>query len=107
MTISVETVSGGEHTTSAWSDALAVAIGARVGPLLRAAGIDPAAVTCTVESSWPRVHVVLSGPPVPETVEQVLGVRVLDAVRTAGRTVGEVDVHYHEAPELPERPETP
>ena len=51
MTILVETVSGAGPAASAWPDALAAAIGARIRPLLRAGGIDPAAVTCTVENS--------------------------------------------------------
>lgn len=82
----------GESSES--SDALATAILVRVSPLLRAGGIDPAAVTCAVTSSGPRLHVVLTGPPPPQVVERVLGVRVLDAVRATGETVGEVDVRY-------------
>lgn len=80
--------------SSGSSDALAAAILVRVSPLLRVGGIDPAAVVCTVTPSGPRLHVVLTGPPPSQAVERVLGVRVLDAVRAAGGTVGEVDVRY-------------
>lgn len=69
-------------------------VAARIGRLLAAAGVDPDAVSCTFERHWPRLHVVLTGPPVTPGLEQSLAVRVLDAVRAADRTYGQVDVSY-------------
>jgi hypothetical protein len=72
--------------------ALAADVSARISGILRPLGIDPGAFVCRVEHDFPRLHVVLEGPSVDERTAQALGVRVLDAVRCAGRTYGQVDV---------------
>lgn len=69
-------------------------IDARIGPLLTAATVDPATVSCTFEVHWPRLHVLLTGPAVTPALEQSLAVRVLDAVRASDRTYGQVNVSY-------------
>ncbi|HET9443212.1 MAG TPA: hypothetical protein VFO65_07800 [Acidimicrobiales bacterium] len=66
----------------------------RIERLLGAAGIPPQAVACRFDRGWPRPHVVLVGPPVTIELRQALAVRVLDAVRAAGRTYGDVAVSY-------------
>lgn len=67
---------------------------ARVGRLLTAVGVDPAAVSSTFELRWPRLNVVLAGPAITPKLEHALAVRVLDAVRGADRTYGQVNVSY-------------
>jgi len=67
------------------------------GRLLTAAGVDPAAVACTFEPRGSRLHVILTSPAITPALEQSLAVRVLDAVRAADRTYGQVDVSYKES----------
>jgi hypothetical protein len=75
------------------------AILARLVPLVTAVGVDLAAIECRIAPDGPRLQVELSGPEVGRALEHAFGVRVLDAVRSFGRTFGEVNVTYqaHEA----------
>lgn len=70
----------------------------RTSGVLRAAGIDPGLVEPVVSLHHPRLTVTLRGPVVTTAVQQALGVRVLDAVRSCGRTFGQVDVTYEPTP---------
>jgi len=54
-------------------------------------------LVCVVERSGTRVLVRLSGPAISRARQQALSVRVLDAVRSIGRTYGQVDVAYQAA----------
>lgn len=65
-------------------------------PLLAGLGLSPHEVACRVEPDAARLHVHFDVPlVVGPGVEQALAVRVLDAVRTAGRTYGAVGVSVH------------
>lgn len=65
-------------------------------PILRAAGVSDRHVVCTLEPEVTRLHVEFDLPlPVDAAVKQALAVRVLDAVRGAGRTYGSVEVSVH------------
>jgi hypothetical protein len=77
-------------------DPLRDAVADKIRPLLLAAGIDPELVTCDVEPVPPALAVHIDIPvPIDRQLEQVLGVRVLDAVRAASRTYGQVRVLVH------------
>src|SRR5690606_15582942 len=69
----------------------------RIGKVLAAAGLDPTSIDVAFRSDGLRLTVVLSGPTVERPVQQALGVRVLDAVRSSRRNYGEVDVTYEPA----------
>jgi hypothetical protein len=71
--------------------AMAEQILARVEALLVSAKVATDTVDCRVEHDDLRTRVVFTGP-VPESLRNALSVRALDAVRTAGRTFGQVDV---------------
>lgn len=73
------------------------AIGERIAAVLHAAAIDASSVVCRVERDGPRLHVRLTGPEVDWRVKHALAVRVLDAIRSSGRTYGSVDVSYEQA----------
>jgi hypothetical protein len=66
----------------------------RVAPLLRAAGVDPHAVSCVIDEQGPRLYVTFAGPAVPLRIVEALPVRVLEALRGLRRTLGDVDVAY-------------
>jgi hypothetical protein len=70
---------------------------ARISTVVLAAGVAPASIDCHIESDGPRLNVSLIGPLVDLRFQQALGVRVLDAIRTARRTYGEVNVSYRTA----------
>jgi hypothetical protein len=73
------------------------AIMARIRAVLAVAGIDESTVSCEIEQRGQAAHVHLLLPgTVDKSVEQALGVRVLDALRSCGRTFGAVHVHVHE-----------
>jgi hypothetical protein len=77
---------------------------ARIAPLLSAAGIDPAQVTCDFTGDTSSASVILELPrPVSQGVEHALGVRVLDAVHACGRTFGRVEVVVDSSGEARER----
>ncbi len=77
-------------------DGLGEQIRFRIAKLLKATAIDPAHVTCSFEEAMASLDVHLELPTsVGRGVEQSLAVRVLDAVRSDGRTYGRVDVHVH------------
>lgn len=73
---------------------LQAAIRDRIHDVLVGAGIEPGAVESRLEYDHPRLNVLLRGPQVTRPVHQALGVRVLDAVRAADRTFGQVNVAY-------------
>jgi hypothetical protein len=65
-------------------------------PLLTGLGLSPHEVACRVEHGAARLHVRFDLPlAVGPGIEQALAVRVLDAVRTVGRTYGAVGVSVH------------
>ena len=65
-------------------------------PLLTGLGLSPQEVACRVEPDAARLHVRFDLPlAVGPGIEQALAVRVLDAVRTVGRTYGAVGVSVH------------
>jgi hypothetical protein len=76
------------------TEELVEAVVARVDRVVAAAGIDPAGVRCTVEPRGHhlRVGVEIDGP-TDRMLEQVIAVRVLDALRGGRRTYGQVDVN--------------
>jgi hypothetical protein len=80
------------------ADAPAVdAVRRTIGPLLRAAGIDESEVVCSLERSGTAlaVHVILPRP-ASAPLRGAIGVRVLDALRSAAtRTLGDIDVYVH------------
>lgn len=69
----------------------------RCRPLLDAAGIDPADVTCRLEMHWPKlqVHVEVPGA-ISAGIREALAVRALDAVRSDRRKFEQVNVQVHE-----------
>jgi hypothetical protein len=74
-------------------DPLRDQVRAKVAPLLQNAGIDPGSVACDVERTGPALSVRLDVPVAVSTaVEQALGVRVLDAIRSSPHTFGQVHV---------------
>jgi hypothetical protein len=56
-------------------------------------------LVCAVERSGPRILVHLAGPAITPARQRALSVRVLDAVRSIGRTYGQVDVTYQATPD--------
>ena len=58
-------------------------------------------LVCVVERSGPHIVVRLGGPAITPARRQALSVRVLDAVRSIGRTYGQVDVAYQANPDSP------
>jgi hypothetical protein len=60
----------------------------------RKALADVDGVERTMQRDGPRVRVGLTGPSISRRREQAVGVRVLDAVRAAAGTFGQVDVIY-------------
>lgn len=81
------------------------AIEARIAALLRAAGMDAADVECTIGGGSMSLQVHLALPhPVGMRVEHALAVRVLDAVRSSGRTYGRIDVSVSPSGEAQDRP---
>lgn len=67
-------------------------------PILLGAGIPPSEARCRLEADTTRLHVRYNLPvAVTSGVKQALAVRVLDAVRGAGRTYGPVAVTVHDA----------
>jgi hypothetical protein len=92
-----ETVASGcELTASRALEPLRDAIHDRIGPVIAAAGVSPENVVCDV--TWQDdalvVHVTVPVAVEPN-LEQAIAVRVLDAVRTSGRTFGQVGVQVH------------
>jgi hypothetical protein len=69
-----------------------------VSPILFGAGIVTSQAGCRIEPQANRLQVQFDLPvPVAPGVKQALAVRVLDAVRGAGRTYGPVQVSVHDA----------
>ena len=74
-------------------DPLREAIRGRIAALLGAAGVDADAVECTIVGGPSSLEVHLDLPEaVGLRVEHALAVRVLDAVRSSGRTYGQIGV---------------
>ena len=71
-------------------DDLRFAVLARIRPAL--AGLDE--VRCRLDRQGSNVVVHLTGPTISDMRRHAIGVRVLDAVRSVGRTFGHVDVVY-------------
>lgn len=68
----------------------------RVSPTLSGAGIPGHGTECRLEPEVTSLNVRLDVPsPVSPAVRRAVAVRVLDAVRTAGRTFGPVQVSIH------------
>jgi hypothetical protein len=82
-----------ERAAAGSFDALKAEIARRTRALLTGAALAPDQVTCRVEPdhSALRVELWVDGP-VDRHLQQALAVRVLDAVRSDGRTFGPVDV---------------
>jgi hypothetical protein len=66
----------------------------RISRVLAGAGIDPNDVDVLFDFAATNLTVRLRGPAVDGSVEQALGVRVLDALRTSRRSFGHVGVSY-------------
>jgi hypothetical protein len=76
-----------------------------VAPILFSAGIVTSQALCRIEPEATRLHVQFDLPAAVTTaVKQALAVRVLDAVRGAGRTYGPVHVSVHDAREAGPHP---
>jgi hypothetical protein len=88
-----DVVAACERASAAALDALARRILGLVAPILTGAGVPPGSATCHVEPDGLglRVRFALPGA-VGTRVRHALAVRVLDALRGAGRTYGRVDV---------------
>jgi hypothetical protein len=68
----------------------------RVGPILLAAGVATGRTACRLEPEPTQLSVHFEVPvPVSPAMKQALAVRVLDVVRGAGRTYGQVHVFVH------------
>lgn len=81
------------HTNDAVIHALRRAIQDRIAALLGASGVDATAVECTIGGGSSALDVHLELPePVGVRLEHALAVRVLDAIRSSGRTYGKIDV---------------
>jgi divalent metal cation (Fe/Co/Zn/Cd) transporter len=75
---------------------LAAQIDERIAALLSSVAIAPTSVRCRIEPAGHGIAVHLDLPiAVTRGMAQALAVRVLDAVRSSGRTFGKVDVHVH------------
>jgi len=82
--------------TSGALEPLSSSIHERIAALLTSGAIDRDRVQCRIEETGHRLDVHLDLPTaVTRGMEQALAVRVLDAVRSSGRTFGNVDVHVH------------
>lgn len=86
-----------EATDSGWSP-LRQAILDRAGGVLAGAGIDCDDVAVSFHREGTNLRIDLAGPPAAAATRQALGVRVLDALRSSGRTFGQVDVSYSDTP---------
>lgn len=72
---------------------LADAVLAKVGPLLRLADVDPAGIGCNITVRWPDMDVELVLPAaVDRRLEQAVGVRAFDALRSFTSTYRTVNV---------------
>jgi hypothetical protein len=88
-----DVVAACEHASSAALDALGRRILGLTTPILTGAGVPPGSATCHVEPDGLGLHVRFALPGAVSTrVRHALAVRVLDALRGAGRTYGRVDV---------------
>jgi hypothetical protein len=68
-----------------------------VAPVLVGAGMLASEVGCRIEPAASRLHVTFDLPAAATpSVKQALAVRVLDAMRGAGRTYGPVEVSVHD-----------
>lgn len=78
---------------------LAAAVVEGAAPTLRSAGIDPSAVRCTFEASWPvmDVHVHVDAP-LDRRLEQAVGVRAFDALRAELTSYSTINVAVDGAP---------
>jgi hypothetical protein len=56
-------------------------------------------LSCHIVRHGPAVTVHLAGPAITEMRRQAVAVRVLDAVRSMGRTYGHVDIDYQPDPD--------
>jgi hypothetical protein len=93
ITTAVEAPSACADVATHSRDPLRRAVQDRIAALLGAAGIDPEAVECTIDGGPSSLDVHLQLPePVGLRMEHALAVRVLDAIRSSGRTYGQVDV---------------
>jgi hypothetical protein len=97
------TVLGGQQhtdaapTTDVGLDELRRAIIRLAAPVLAGAGVATDRAACRLEPSTTRLEVRIDLPiAVSPATKQALGVRVLDAVRSAGRTFGSVRVSVHD-----------
>ncbi|MEQ1785770.1 MAG: hypothetical protein ABL966_01860 [Acidimicrobiales bacterium] len=78
------------------------AIHDRIAALLAAGNVDPGAVTCTISGASSTLEIHLELPhAVGLRLEHALAVRVLDAVRSSGRTYGHIDVSVSPSGEPP------
>jgi hypothetical protein len=85
------------RVTSGELEPLCSSIHERIAALLTSVAIDRERVRCRIEATGHRLDVHLDLPvAVTRGMEQALAVRVLDAVRSSGRTFGNVDVHVHD-----------
>lgn len=69
----------------------------RIAPTIAAEHLDPKAIGCRFETDGPRLNITVTGPQASQAIRQALGVRVLDALRAAGRVYGQVNVSYETA----------
>jgi hypothetical protein len=84
------TAAGVTHADDPDLDELRFAILARIRHTL--AHVDD--VVCYLDRRGPDVTVHLAGPAISDMRRHAIAVRVLDAVRSVGRTYGHVDVEY-------------
>ena len=82
------------HVDDPGLDDLRFAVLARIGHTLS----DVDHVTCRLDRHGSDVTVHLAGAAISEMRRRAVSVRVLDAVRSMGRTFGHVDVEYEARP---------
>lgn len=66
----------------------------RLNPTFAVHGLNPADMGCRIDADGPRLTVTVTGPAADRSMEQAIGVRVLDAIRAADRVFGQVNVCY-------------
>jgi hypothetical protein len=89
-----DVVAACEAATEGAFDDLETDILRRLAPVVASQHLPFDAIDACCAMAGPRLQVTLIGPPLDRAIRHVLSVRVLDAVRSAGRVFGAVDVSY-------------
>lgn len=82
-----------EAAVVAFDEEIIGEIRGHIDVILERLGIDPEEVAVRLDRIG-RFHVILEGPPIGPQDEQLLSVRVSDAIRDSVRPIGPIDVSY-------------